>query len=397
MAVYDTTNYIDTSLHLKSKLKKNFVTDNHWIESLQNKIDNAWQYASDVVDIEESIEYFNDLKILQMPLKYNTVEARLMSVYAEQGAKLSDDFKKVVFQNLKHPLRLGQKYKFDIRNFQQPLEQNKSVWLNVNFDTTNMGASAILRRCNGTIGFLIKGNTLEWYEPAIIENEFSYTNEDFNSVIKVAQDELYITVQSNVYTNEIMLNDRFIIGALNFHDISKNTVYKVKAVHRMGANSTFNTNEISLIKLVLSLDTINPATDLVVQDENGIHYIADYYLKFKQDGVSNIQNSQNTTVEEDMYYLKIEPTINKIAEGQSQQLSCYLYHNQDAIETELTYSFDLPLTNQPNSYYKAVIDDNNHITIYNLHKFFKSDLVITVKANSEHNVKPLTYNIQLGE
>ena len=58
--VYNTTNYTDVSQHLKSKLSKNFVDDNYWIESYQNKLDRSWDFASNVADIEESIETFDN-------------------------------------------------------------------------------------------------------------------------------------------------------------------------------------------------------------------------------------------------------------------------------------------------------------------------------------------------
>ena len=97
-SVYDTTNYIDTSLHLKSKLNKNFSHDNYWIESLQDKINSAWEYATDIVNIEESIEKFDNDNVLLMPIQYQTIESRIMSVYTEKGVKLSDDFKKIIIK-----------------------------------------------------------------------------------------------------------------------------------------------------------------------------------------------------------------------------------------------------------------------------------------------------------
>lgn len=395
--VFDTTNYIDTSQHLKSKLNKNFLSDNYWIESYQNKINKSWQFATDVADIEESIETFDKHNVLNPIFQYRQIEVRIMSVHDPKGLKLSDDFKKIVYQDSNHPLRLGQKYKFDLRNFANPTEINKSVWLNVNFDKLIMGSSAILRRCNGTLGFLVDNKTQEWYEPAIIENEFSYTNNDFNSVVKMAQDELYVTVQSNKYTNDINISDRFIIGALDFDDITKNTSYKVKAVHRIGTDSTFKTNEISLIKLVLGLDTINPQTDLVTIDDNGTpHYIADYYIQKEQSGNNN-ESDPDENISTDNYYLQITPVVDMIPEGESQNFECFLKKDQETVETLLTFKFDLPLTDKEELYYSAIVNDNNHFTVHNLHKYFKSDLIVTITAPAEYQIKPLIFEVQLGE
>ena len=53
MSVIDTTDVVESSIFLKSKLKKNMVGDNYYIESLQHKINNEWLYRYNLVDIEE--------------------------------------------------------------------------------------------------------------------------------------------------------------------------------------------------------------------------------------------------------------------------------------------------------------------------------------------------------
>ena len=389
--VYNTTDYTDVSPYLKSKLSKNFVGDNYWIESFQNKMDKVWDYATNVVDIEESQEVF-DNDIVKAKLKYKPIEVRITSAYDEKGQKLTDDFKQIVFKRLDHPLRLARKYKFDVNNFVDPIEKDKSIWLNVNFDKINMGASAIIRRCNGTIGLLVNNNTEEWYEPVIIENEFSYTNEDYNTTVKIAQDELYITLQYNEYTKNIDISDRFIVGALDFEDINKNSVYKVKAIHRIGTDNTFQTNNISIIKLALRLDTINPEIDLVKLDEKGnAHYIADYYLKKEQTGTTEKEDKE--------YHLQISPNVDTIAEGDTVEFSCYLYNGEQKVEDNLEYSFELPKTENDNLYFSVEQIDTNNFKVTNLHRYFKSDLVVTIKTSEQYSttVEPLIFNIQLGE
>ena len=389
--VYNTTNYTDVSQHLKSKLSKNFVDDNYWIESYQNKIDRSWDFASNVADIEESIETF-DNNILNAKVEYKPIEVRIMSAYDEKGKKLTDDYKQIVFKNHNHNLRLGRKYKFDLNNFVDPKEEDKSIWLNINFDKVNMGASAILRRCNGSIGFLVDNYTTEWYEPVIIENEYSYTNEDTNTVTKIAQDEMYMTLQYNEYTKNIEVSDRFIVGALNFEDITKNTVYKVKAVRRIGADNTFKNNSISIIKLALRLDSLNPELDLIKLDDNGVaHYIADYYNEKEQTG--------STEKKEEDYYLKILPSEDTIYEGETMSYSCYLYNGENKVEDVFEYSFELPFTDNDASYFKVEKIDNNNFNITNLHRYFKSDLIITIKVSEQYSnfVEPLIFKVRLGE
>lgn len=49
--IQNTTNNVDTSILFKSKLNKNFDKENYWIESYQNKVNRAWAFATDVVDM----------------------------------------------------------------------------------------------------------------------------------------------------------------------------------------------------------------------------------------------------------------------------------------------------------------------------------------------------------
>ena len=78
--VYNTTDYTDVSPYLKSKLSKNFVGDNYWIESFQNKMDKVWDYATNVVDIEESQEVFFFF-FVKAKLKYKLIEVRITSAF----------------------------------------------------------------------------------------------------------------------------------------------------------------------------------------------------------------------------------------------------------------------------------------------------------------------------
>ena len=56
MPVYDTSNTIDTSIHMKAKLDKNRVGSNYYIENFQNKRNSEWLMRYNVIDIEEELE-----------------------------------------------------------------------------------------------------------------------------------------------------------------------------------------------------------------------------------------------------------------------------------------------------------------------------------------------------
>ena len=75
--IFDTTDYVDTSMLYKSKLSKNFFGDNYWIESIQNKIDEDWRFAHNVVDIKEQDIKKNEQKYLIAKPQYHDIEVRI--------------------------------------------------------------------------------------------------------------------------------------------------------------------------------------------------------------------------------------------------------------------------------------------------------------------------------
>lgn len=389
--IFDTTDFVDTSMMYKSKLSKNFFGDNYWIESMQNKIDADWYFASNVVDMkEQDIERNEQGYVIGEP-KYHDIEVRINAVYDEKGQKLSDDYKNLIFQKVEHPMRLGTKYYFDVHDFSDAPKENECTWLTINFDTTQMTANSIVRRCSANLGFLIDDHTTEWYEPAILEYDPKYTINRSNNVLNIVKSETYATVQYNEYTKNIKVNDRFILGSLDFDDISNNTVYKVKEVFRFGALSTENPNSIPLVTLALDRDVINPDTDLIKIDPDGTtHYIADYYIE--KQGKDNNKDDYNLG-----YYLKITPDISVIYEGQSQTYQCALYdHYNNVVETEIIYDLTLPKATTPSAYFDYSVE-NNQLTITNLKRFYKDDLRIACTVDSSYNVDPLEYKITLGE
>lgn len=396
--IKDTTNHINTTMLFKSKLTKNFQDDNYWIESFQNKVDAAWNFATDVVDIQEEVDRYNQQGYRIGQPKYKNIEVRITSAHDETGNKLSNDYKNIIFKDVQHKQLLGRKYLFDLEDFTTAQDQTKCTWLDFNFDTIKLGPNSIIRRCNCQLGMLINGNTAEWYEPAVLDYNPQYTISYFNDVINTPKSETYVYVQFNEYTKNIKMSDRFILGALDFEDMSNNAVYKVKEVFKVGAKYTSDPNSIPMIVLALERDIINIDQDLVSIDEDGTkHYIADYYLKKDK----NDNKDNNTDVDNDdslSYYLKLSPNQSLIYEGDSVTYECYIYDNNDNIVNHAIH-FDTVLngTTIPKSYYQCDVEDNK-ITITNLKRYFKDDLILTCSVESDtYGVNPLSFSIQLGE
>lgn len=386
MAVYDTTNYIDTQALRKSKLTKNFASDNYWIDSLQNKVNAAWRFATNVVDIKEQQDDFAYEKIIKAQSKYSVIEVRINSAYDEKGQKLGNDYKNLIFKDVNHPLRLGRKYRFNYDDFLTGNE-GESTWLGINYDAVQLGANMIVRRCSGLLGFLVNNNTEEWYEPAILDFDPKYTINYYNDFVNSVKSELYVIVQYNEYTKNIKINDRFILGALDFEDISNNNVYKVKELFRFGAIQTEEPNSCPLLTLALDRDVINPEMDKVTKQGDQITFIADYYnLKNEKD------NNQSGDSEK---FLKISPNVEQIYQGETQTFECHLYIDGEISDAKVSFDVDLPTAANPSRYYEIIETTDNSITIKNKYKFLRNSLRIKCSVDPEYEVEDLIFNIAL--
>ena len=83
-----------------------------------------------------------------------------------------------------------------------------------------------------------------------------------------------------------------------------------------------------------------------------------------------------------------------IYEGDSVTYECYIYDNNDNIVNHAIH-FDTVLngTTIPESYYQCDVEDNK-ITITNLKRYFKDDLILTCSVESDtYDVNPLSFSI----
>ena len=105
--IYDTTDFVGTSIEKKSKLGKNFeIKDNYWIESLQHDVNHKWNFTSNRVDVEEEVQRFNDDNYVKAHTHYQNIEVRLNKVYDDHGKQLSPDFKQLIFRDINHKTKL---------------------------------------------------------------------------------------------------------------------------------------------------------------------------------------------------------------------------------------------------------------------------------------------------
>jgi len=404
MAVINTTDVVESSMFLKAKLKKNMVGDNYYIESLQSKIDAEWNYRHNVVDIEEEndkqVSYTN-----QKPV-YTPIEVVIQHVITDKGVKLADDWKKLVFRNVKHPVFRGKRFRFSLDFEKNPLyteeekELEASIWLGVNLDQVDPTSSIVVRKCNSNLIFAGSPNlnheniTEHHCEPCILDDEFKYINVYMNSVVNINQAEIYATMQYNHFTKNVKVNDRFIIGNTDLEDRQNNTVFKVKAVSKYTGDSTFKIGTIKedmsipLVIIALDRDILSEQDDLEhrVAMQPALYKVGEN-IEPEQPIPDNNENEEETDVipetKEKYEFIVSTDCDNKILLDETGTFICKLLCNNNEIDSkEITCVADLLGTEKDSLYFDLTQVDQNTFTIYNKRPYLNNKLLLTFSCKT---------------
>lgn len=385
--VVNTTNLIDTSTCLHTNLDKNMVADNYYLMSIQDKIDYEWEYRANRVDIQEETGYGTE--------KYTDIESVIESVYdAKNKTNLSDDWKKLIFKNIKHNLYLGKRFKFNL-DFTD-IEEDKSVWILTNMNKTDATASCVVRRCDNNIGMVLKDGSFH-YEPCILETDFKAINMLYDEHVVIAQSQIIMILQYNEYTKKMKINDRFILGDTDLEDRANNDVYKIKAIVKFKSKTTFNVKNNSLVYVGLDRTEVDPRDDLVnriaVQATDDI--TPSPYPDSNEDSTENnikviLQNYLGEEIFEDRILLNNTNTYN---------LSVYL-NNELLDDCKIDYETDLLNTTNDEYYYNFIQNEQepNEFSIKNIRTYIKDKLKVVCKIKNNKFSKDLeyTYYFELG-
>jgi hypothetical protein len=232
--------FFDASRLISSSPKESML------QSYQTLIDQHFTHATDIFTIQEEVVFASRV--------FSDVTIRLNRVVGENGLKLSDDFRKVIFQDMTHARGLGYKFLID-----------GSTWLTINYDLYGKPtASTIIRKCRNVLKFVDRDNGALLEEPCVIEN-YSTQNPKpfFTKSIVIPEGYIIADVQGNDITRKIKVNQRFIFNGL---------AYKVWNVLNELQNPTTNGNS-PLLYIVLGIDTVNPELDDL---SNNIASVNDY-------------------------------------------------------------------------------------------------------------------------
>lgn len=386
--VINSTN-IDSSALLKAKLSNDLQTDNYYLESLQHKINYEWEYRFNRFDIEEENSFGSE--------QYHPLEVIIDTVYDEKlKTELSNDWRKLIFRDIRHPLTLGQRFRFGINAWGKDIsDEDKSIWILANYNSFSPTAGCVVRRCDATLNMISEDGKEFHYEPCCFEDDFKAVNTWFDVSINTPQAQVCAIAQYNDYTKKIKINHRFIMGETDLDDSENNLVYRVKAVNKCRSKTTFNNKNVSFVVLALDLDSISPQDDLV----NRIAFNAPVFHVVKNEEPIEPPIEEPTV---DTYELKIQQTNGKefpekifLNDEIECQVICYKNNEQYDIPIEIT--LDLLKTTNDNYYYDFVDKGNGVFSIRNKKMYIKDKLEITCIAKDEttDEIKSQFY-LQLG-
>lgn len=402
MPVIDTSNTIDTSVFLKSKLKKNMVGDNYYIENLQHKRNLDWEYRYNRVDIEEELEkqvYYTTEKP-----NYTPIEVVITNVKNDKGEDMGTDWAHLSFKNLKHPNGEGSRYRFSLdfpdmsRMDEEEKHRSTSIWICVNKSPIKAGNACTVRRCNTAVAMVgsptlkEKDSTEIHYEPCILENEMKYMQVYYNQSIPVPQAEWYMIMQLNYFTNYVKINDRFVFGTIDPVNRDHNQVYKVKAVIKSTSEYTFIENAQSDLEntptviFALDKDEISPEDNF----SNRVASCAPVYKVTEEKPVY-------------VYYTSPLPDSNynkRILQTETEEYQVGLFYNNNQIEGA-DFDFTIRLENideeKWGDYFEFEKTGPDTFIIHNLKSCSKGKLLVNAKCNDvNYQSQDYAFTIELG-
>lgn len=328
---------------------------NYYKDLLQEDINKNWEYASDVYAIEEETEFGSNIFI--------PVEVRITSAISSiSGEKILNDWKQIIFKDVDHPRRRGTRYRFGFDLYGNPEinTENKQIWINTNLENYKTPtASAVIRRCNNNIKFLINNNTAIHIEPCIIEQGIKSSSVLYNDVADVLQSTITVTIQKNQYTEDILENDRFIIGY--------NKVYKVKNVTNFLSEYTLKSDSAPIIELIMQVDTKSPNDNFVL-------------------GITNFDKYSPVVINRVGYDMVINPDNLIVLEGRTRVFDCCLYNNGSRTSEAIVFN----ISGDETKFISVILSDNS----FSIKNLKMSSTLVVVDCVTDSFSK--SFEIQLG-
>lgn len=348
----------------------------YWNTQLQEVVNQEFENASTVqYDIEEEIA-FGTLEF------QNINQCRITTlVDAKTGQRVNDDYKKIIFQDLHKAPEIGTRYRFD-----------NNIWMVFSTDNIRTAtSSAYLRRCNNVMTMEDKyGNLHE--EPCYIDYKITESQLFKEWTMDVPQGRIFVTCQSNKYTDTIDINSRYI-----FND----NVYKVRERSKFDRQQTFKKDSVPAVSFYADVDEKNSSDRFDIN-------VADYFepaykihtpkeLTYAK-GYTGKLNKSVTFVEdkevfdEPVLYESSNINVCKINQYNGKfecvgigecYVTCKLYHNTNILSiTKITVINDIPTTSEV-----KILPDTKYIKLNQTIKYSVYNYINTEKTDTKFDIK----------
>ena len=254
--IMDNSNVKDP-YYLITQTPPNLVKDNYYLHELQEKVDADWEYRPNRVQIEKEDGIGVE--------KYSPIEVVIQTVKNNKGEAVSDDWRNIVFRDIKYPHRIGMRYRFSYKFDLKEPDIDKSIWIALNQNSVDPTAAQVICRCNGTIKSIWEdrgngGKTSVHEEPVIQTTKLTSANFLYNEVAVDPKGQLTIIAQHNKYTEQYYINQRFVIGY--------DRVYKVTNIIKTDSLATYKAKDVGTMRIYLEMDQIGELDDM----ENRLAY-----------------------------------------------------------------------------------------------------------------------------
>lgn len=390
--IIDVTN--SASLYdILSQTPKNYSKNNYFLKELQDKVDADWEYRPNRVDIEYEVRCKKD-KFVDKKLQkfWEPIEVVIQTNKSEKGEAIADDNKNIVFKNiLEDRFRIGSKFRFAPNYDLNAPEKFKDVWLGVNIDKSSMTANMIIQRCNTVLGSTYiddQGVTQYHYEPVIQKKDITSTSFSYSEVSVSPQAHLVLIAQYNKYTSNYFINQRFIMGART-EDPKKpghfinGQVYKVTAIDKGYNLSTWNSEDVGLIKLYVELTEAsvydNWDDKIAYQSDQNVHLdtktdVRGYSIVFKTPEI----------IPSDLYSDEITFTPVIVSDGEEYDEYSNLITTEYSLEN---WPAKKDFSEQANyiNFIENRTEDAYSFTISRKKIYLNGDLVVKCKVSSENS------------
>jgi hypothetical protein len=208
--------------------------------------------------------------------EYQNVDVRMVGLLNPTvGDSIENDYKKLIFKSLNHPVNLGRMYFFE-----------SNYWITINVDKINtLAQTVVIKRCNNVLRWI--GDDGGYYQVPCSLGYLITENRDYataGSAVVVPSGMEQCIVQYNQFSNKIKANQRFLLG-----NPDNWSAWRVEGggINNVNNQSTFDNTSVGFIRLTLNRDFeggITGGDDLVNGIANGLENV--YVLQINQTSIS---------------------------------------------------------------------------------------------------------------